>query len=307
MEPQSENHEKINFKNNLDVTLNVPYEFNGNKIDEATLLPSNGIAEEIFLKKLQDKPYTWIGNVLSAGIGYLGALEVGIPVRQEYQKTKTVAVPQIIKRLPLAEANSLLVEVHRRVWKTVVPKQSILCKFCGDHLKADVDLSNIKMSPENQEVLEKMSSTNQIFDFVVVDLVDSFTMTDLISKLNKPDLSGMENTKFDRLTFRVPTLNDAIKNEKHVSDSLLFWRRMAQDCLVKIESVKDNVVFPDDYFPALGLELFKQYLSAEDLSKVRGAMREEVPTLPFTYEETCPCDQRRTIPFTMEASGFFSE
>ena len=85
------------------------------------------------------------------------------------------------------------------------------------------------------------------------------------------------------------------------------------DCLVEMHSVnkegeKEEILmsFPDDKFIWLGLRLL-QAADAYDLKLIRSSLREELPVLPFAYEDECPCDQRRQIPFTMEVSAFFSE
>ena len=115
---------------------------------------------------------------------------------------------------------------------------------------------------------------------------------------------------FNRLIFTIPTLDAAIKHEAYASDSIRFWRFLGADCLYAIQAVEDGKVLhnvPQDTFVWLGLKLFDYYLSTDNLRVVRDALREEIPTMPFYYNDVCFCDRKKQIPYTMETSAFFSE
>lgn len=298
-----------NYKNQLSLTLPLGVKINGQHERAVELLKTTGVAEEVFLKKNSEKPYTWIGNAISIAVASIGSTMIGSAVREGYSKSGVVEIPYAIKQLPLAEANTLLVEIHRRVWQNLIPKQQIICKFCTKQLVVDIDLNRIEMTDEQKE---KLSNPESI-EYIVVDLEDGVDLTSWIKEIKKDEIyADCVDKTFNRLIFRLPTLGDAIRNEKwSTSDNVKFWRIMAMDCLVGIELVDEKgskvTDIPSETFVWMGLKLFEKFLSQNDLRKVRTGMREEVPTLPFDYKETCPCDRQREIPMAMEASSFFSE
>ncbi len=299
-------NEEKNFKGVLDLELNIGYNVNGEYTRSVSLLKSNGVAEEVFSKKTSDKPYTWIANCLTIAVKSIGSVDVGVEARQNYLKDNVVNIPKVIKDMPMADANSLLLEIHRRTWKNLVEKQEIMCKYCAKTAIADVDLDRIDLTDDDKNLI----AGSPKFEFIICDLVDGCDLTPIIVKLKKEnELGHLKDINFNRFIYRVPTLGDALRNEKYASDNINFWRRIASDCLVSIQEVDNGRTvneFPEDFFAALGLDLYKQYLSTEDLGKVRYALREELPTMPFSYTDTCPCDLQKEIPFVMEASSFFS-
>ena len=298
-----------NYEGELSFDLPVGFHLGNEYVRAIELLKTNGIAEEVFGKKLPEKPYTWIGNVIAIATGKIGNIPIGLSVRDEYLKTGVVNIPSAIMRMPLADANTMLVEIHRRVWQNIIPKQEILCKYCAKSIITDVNLSKIEMSAEYKEFLEQQGGNP--LDFIVVNLKDGFIANDWLKEFKKgEDFDYLKDINFNRMIFRVPTLGDAIRNEKlAVSDNLKFWRKLALDCLVSIEQIKEDkklTDFPTDQLVFVGSKLFSSYLSSNDLREVRDCIREDCPTLPFDYTETCPCDRQREIPYAMEATNFFS-
>lgn len=288
----------------LKFDLLVGYKVKGNYTKSIELLRSNSIAEEVFTRKLAEKPFTWIANVISIATKSIGSELVGEAVRDEYLKSGSVTIPSIVKQMPLTDANMLLLEIHRRVWESKLPKQQIVCKFCTKGLVTDIDLDQVQAPAEALN----FPQTETLF----TDLDYGVDLTKWIIE-NKQDkeggLSDLKDINFNRLIFRIPTLGDGIKNEDHASRSIDLWRRIAADCLIGIQSVEDDKIvaeFPTEKIPWLGLKFFT-YFDSSDLKKIRFTLREELPTMPFSYMGECPCDFKRTIPFAMEASGFFSE
>ena len=148
------------------------------------------------------------------------------------------------------------------------------------------------------------------YDEIVVDLVSGFTPPSLGKITDKPEYSDVLQTEYNRMTFRAPLLRDAIKNERKFSDSIGFWRCIAKDCLLRVESVEDGTVtsvLPTEFHTYYGMKLYDEYLSGKDLKAIRSALTEYLPTLPFAYYDRCGCDEQREIPYSMEASSFFSE
>lgn len=288
--------------------LPVGLRINGEVHKEVELLKTNGVAEKIFVKRLAEKPFTWQGNIVSAAVKKIGNIEIGADVRKKYLEDGSVTIPFAVLKLPLAEVNTLLVEIHRRVWVSFVPKQEIICKYCGKKLIADIDLDKIDYLPEAKE---KIDNTLYDYEHIVVDLKDGFIPPALSKITEKEEYAGLTETEFNRFVFRVPLLEDAIRHERYFSDSVGFWRRIAMDCLLSVECVDGdgNVLdtLPREFHTWYGLKIFNEYLSGKDLRAIRNALIDYLPTLPFAYYEPCGCDEQREIPMVMEASNFFSE
>ena len=280
---------------------------NGDVHKDVELLKTNGVAEKIFVKKLSDKPFTWQGNIVSAAVKQIGKIEIGAEVRKKYLEDGSVTIPMAVMKLPLAEINTLLVEIHRRVWVSFIPKQEIICKNCGRKIIVDIDLDRIDYLPEAKE---KMQSPTMDFEHIIVDLKDGFIPPVLKGLTDKEQYAGITDLEFNRFVFRVPLLEDAIRHEKYFSDSISFWRRIAMDCLVSVDVITESgdvlETLPKEFHTWYGLKIFNEYLSGKDLRAIRNALMEHLPTLPFAYTDTCPYCELET-PMVMEASNFFSE
>lgn len=292
---------------NLFFELPIGLHINGEVHKDVELLKTNGVAEKIFVKKISEKPFTWQGNVVSAAVKRIGNVEIGAEVRKKYLEDGAVTIPLAVKKLPLAEINTLLVEIHRRAWVSFIPKQEVICKYCGKKLIADIDLDKIDYLPETKEKMESITD----YEHIVIDLKNGFTPPTIPKITDKEEYAGLTEMEFNRFVFRVPLLEDAIRHEKYFSDSIGFWRRIAMDCLLSVECVDENGgiidTLPVEFHTWYGLKIFNEYLSGLDLKSIRTGLIEYLPTLPFAYYEPCGCDEQREIPMTMEASNFFSE
>ena len=286
--------------------LPVGLRLNGEVHRNVELLVTNGVAEKIFTKKISEKPFTWQGNVVSAAVKSIGSIQIGAEVRKKYLEEGAVTIPMAVLKLPLAEINTLLVEIHRRVWLSFVPKQEVICKYCGKKLIADIDLDKIDYLPETKEKMETITD----YEKFNIDLKYGFQPPVIPKLTDKDEYRGITDTIYNRIVFRVPLLEDAIRHEKYFSDSIGFWRRVAMDCIVDIQKVEgDEVVdsLPKEFLTYYGLKIFNEYLTAFDLRAIRTGLLEYLPTLPFAYYEPCGCDENREIPMAMDASNFFSE
>jgi len=297
----------------LNVTLNVGYNVLGEYTKDVQLLRSNAITEEIATRKLSEKPYTWIAYVLSVFCAKIGKAEIAEGVRKTYLDTGDVVIPDVIKKIPLADANTLLLEIHRRSWQNLIPKQKIICRTCSKSLIADVDLDKIRLSAEQQKVADSITEVHGL----TVDLTAPLIFDDYIksiTKLNPEDrtLDVYKGVSYNTLQFNVVTLGDCIRNEAHVGRNVEFWRYVALSCLAGVQetdSTKDDSFiseFPMHYIKGMGLKFFHLF-DGVDLKKIRTCLIEELPTMPFGYEDECPCDLKKTIPYVMEATNFFSE
>jgi len=290
----------------LHFELPVGLRINGEVYKDVELLKTNGVAEKIFVKKIPEKPFTWQGNIVSAAVKSIGNIEIGAEVRRKYLEEGAVTIPNPVLKLPLAEINTLLVEIHRRAWVSFIPKQEVICKYCGKKLLADIDLDKIDYLPEVKERMEEITD----YEHIVIDLKDSFVPPKIPKITDKEEYRGVTETEYNRFVFRVPLLEDAIRHERYFSDSIGFWRRIAMDCLIGISCVESEVVLdtlPKEFHTYYGLKIFNEYLSGFDLRTIRAELIEYLPTLPYAYYELCGCDEQREIPMVMEVSNFFSE
>lgn len=274
---------------------------------EVELLSTNGIAEKVFLKKIPEKPFTWQANIVAIATKSIGPYEIGAETRKKYQEEGSVTIPHTVKALTMADVNTLLVEIHRRCWVSFIPKQEILCKYCGKKLIADIDLDKIDFLPETKEAMENRFSYTEL----VVNLKKGFRPPVIPKMTDKEEYRGLTDTVFNRFVFRPPLLQDALNHERYYSDSIGFWRRIAMDCLISVEKVdsEGKVVdrMPEEFHTYYGLKIFNEILVGEDLRLIRVALQEDLPTLPYAYFESCGCDEQREIPMVMDVSNFFSE
>ena len=79
------------------------------------------------------------------------------------------------------------------------------------------------------------------------------------------------------------------------------WYNLS-DCALE-ERINDSITFSR----FLGLKLEEVSPDHSTISRFRSALTEYLPTLPFAYYDRCGCDEQREIPYSMEASSFFSE
>lgn len=286
--------------------LPIGLQINGEVFKDVELLRTNGVAEKVFVKKVSEKPFTWQGNILSIAVKTIGNIEIGAEARKKYLEDGSVTIPLAIRKLTMADVNTMLVEVHRRCWVSFVPKQEIMCKYCGKKLLADINLDKIVFLPETQEKMDEVTD----YENIPVELKYGFQPPVLAKITEKEEYKGLTDITFNKFVFRPPLLEDAIRHEAYYSDSIGFWRRVAIDCLVGVQYVVDGVVedvLPVEFHTYYGLKIFNEYLTGEDLKRVRVALQEYLPTLPFAYYEECGCDEKRQIPMVMEVSNFFSE
>lgn len=281
-------------------------------IKEYSLLRSNGIAEKVFTEKNQSKPYTWMGYVLTIAIDKIGTIPVGGAARQEYSRTSgSITIPQIVLDIPLNDVNTLLIEIHRTVWKNLMRNQETICKYCGNKSIIDIDLDRIKMLPEDLIKLEGEGYSHTI----PIDLIDGWLFEPPLtvgSSQTSPYLD-YKDILFNRFIFRMPTLGDAIRHEKLSTDTITFWRRIAFDCLQQIVAFDKNTgshitELPVDIKRIYSTKIFDEILFASDLEQIRTTLREGPPTLPFYYIEECSNPLCKSdAPVSIEASSFFSD
>ena len=135
----------------MDLNLKIPIGLNVPDIGytrDVELLKANAISEEVFTRKTPEKPYSYIADIIAVSLKSLGGFLIGAAVREQYLKDTYVTLPDIVKKISLADSNTLLLEIHRRTWEKELRKQNIICMFCSKSMKADIDLEKINFELE---------------------------------------------------------------------------------------------------------------------------------------------------------------
>lgn len=273
------------------------------------LLPVNGVAEKIVVKRLADRPHTWMHRIMSVTIGKLGTRSIAGPVRKGIIDTGDITPDPVLLQLPLNDVSTLLVEIHRRVWTSKADDQKYLCEHCGNEGTKNVDLNLIKYSEEDLDIMES-EEKRESFRELVCELPDGFEFESPKSGTGEgyadPEFHGQRVTK---LKFRIPLLRDAINNEKDYKDNVVFMRKLAYDCLIDCAVEKDGADLwygSDTWKKYYRYRLFDYMLMRNDLKAVRKKISEGFPQLSFYYE--APCDScGRDTPVTVNPENFFSE
>jgi len=269
----------------IEYKLPIGFKYKDTFIKTFTGYEVTGDAEVVFTKKPKPtKVYTWFAEVISVAVKSINNESIS----DEFLKTKTI--PSIIKKIPLLDAGSLLMQIHRESWEDILYDQQFLCVNCGEKINADIDLNRLEVPTKDLET-----------EFLTCKLKKSYTL-----KTKGVDrFADLEGLTFDTLKFRVPTLADAIKNEGRAKDDVLFWRMIAFDCLVDLSSSKDNHVIPNEYRAGRGSLLFTKDIGARDLKVIRNTLKKELPSVKMYYEDTCPNCGSET-PHIANLTNFFS-
>lgn len=294
-----------------ELTFTVPIGTNENETEtKVELLKTNGIAEKVFLTKLKEKPYTWLGQIISVSAKTINGVACAEEVRKKYVDNETLTIPDVVLDLPLAVANSMVTEIHRRVWKSKFKDQKFPCYECGRSLTTDIDLDKIEYSEKDLELLAEKKDWSTID----IDIDGGYTYRALPIKDSETGEKVEENLDgvvFNRFRFRVPTLRDLIGKEKYLSDEIVFWRHIAALTIQRGYAVdeKGQVVYelPSKIFGYFGLNFFNEQLEGPDLSTIRKKLRTGIPTISFVYYDVCGCEKMKQIPVTMEGDNFFGE
>ncbi|NLR94865.1 hypothetical protein [Flammeovirga agarivorans] len=287
------------------IKLDVTYSFSGDRVEEATLLPINGAAEKIFTKRNSEKPFSWFANVISAGCSQLGRHSSAEEVRKKFAESGDVKIPQVVLAMPMAVANTLLLEIHRHLWEDLLENQEVICKYCTKTLAMDVDLHKIDYSEEDYE---KIDEADGEFDVLTTKLTEGYVYKSPKKRgeLVEPELDGIT---FNQFEFRAPTLRDCIQHENSYDDDIEFWRKIAMNCIIGIKQVSDSgeiiSELPSELFKRKGLKVFDQ-IFRKDLQAIRNCVRDEIPALSFAYEDTCACSMSKQIPVSAQSGNLFS-
>ncbi len=284
------------------LVLPVGISADGAIVKEITLANTSGTAEEVYTSKPSaSKLYTWLGEVISVSVQEIA----GIPVYHTFMKTfnTTRMIPPVVKKLPLNDVGTLILQIQRECWQDIIPNQRVMCQKCGTDFTADIDLKKIEIEVEGKE-----------YPFIDIKLSKTYT-------INHPEdiYDQFKGESFNCIRFRVPTLGDAIRHEKLNIEEITFWRTMAFECaedflMVETEfnedlgrevEIRREVSVAPGYVNQRGTLIFKNDLSTMDLRRVRTGLTGELPSAKMYYEDTCACGKYQ-VPFYTAVDNFFS-
>lgn len=285
----------------LKFSLRIGIPVGGSIVKDIPLSRTNGVVETVFSERLPEMPYTWMGRVIAVSVSDIGGSPIAGPCRDQYDRNENITLPDEVLAIPFAEVNTILIEIHRRLWRRTITEQQCVCKFCGSSFIADIDLNKIQYLPSAEKAFE----TTEDWSKLVALLPYGYEYTAPKTNGAASPFDEYDGLTFNRFTYRMPNLADVIRHESLASDSVVFWRRIAADCLVEVAN-DEGIVLPSGAWKSMGLALYNKYLDSEDLLKIRETLRDVVPALPMYYQENCPKCKRST-PVTMEGSSFFGD
>jgi len=225
----------------------------------------------------KERPQTWMAMVLS---GLLKSIE-GDAISYDFVESGGKKIPELVKRIPLADAGLVLIAGHVSTYGAVLKGQKARCTVCTHANTLDIDLATLKMPEITDEVIETMKVQLQTGWQRVVDP----------SKAGQKEL-GWEDEVFDVFEFGIPTVGDALRNEKHyVACRVLdFQLKIVNDRLKSVKASKDGFVMPQDMFEAYkSASAFfadRNGLFGNDRTLIRDAMN-KLPQVNMTVTVMC--------------------
>lgn len=236
--------------------------------------------------------YSWFARVIAASVGSIGTEQIASKFLAGQENGEPI--PNTVLQIPIVDSGNLLLQIQRECWQDIIKDQQTLCKHCGDAIVIpETDLKKIPIPDISED-----------FEEIVVDLGEEY----VISAGKVEALKDFDGQKYNRMVFRIPLLNDAIRHEKIASDETLFWRKIAFDCLTSLylQKGEEKEFVSEGYISRRSMLIFNKDLHTKSLKKVREALQSQLPSAKMYYEDTCPCPRRKTIPFFVAPSDFFT-
>lgn len=273
--------------------LPIGFKYNDQDIVELPIADTGAEAEKIYAKKpTATTLYSWFAKIIAISVDSIA----DHPIAEVYKKeTDTNKFPDIVKKIPLVDAGSLLIQIQRECWEAVLADQRIVCVNCGATHEATIDLNRIEIPGSDNPNREASQ------DFVI-DLGRAYqTVCDI------EQMKEFEGMKFNKLRFRTSTLEDGIKHEKVSNDKLLFWENIAFATLIGAfyeEDGEETQELPTAYLTRRGKQLFTKDMHSTSLRKIRAGMQSKQDSSKAYYEEECPTCNKNT-PFLASSGSFF--
>lgn len=207
--------------------LILPYGYRdpaGNLVRDFDVLEVDGVFENIFTNRqyAAKRPQRWMARCASAILNTIGTVDV----RAQYKKLDCAEHPSMLDSLKLHDMTWILFCGHIKTYGPILEQLKFECPNCtAPNLFTNIDLG--------KEI--KVTFADEPVDEVVVTLPNGWQY-----KVKNDSVEGVSGHTWNRMTFRLPTLKDAIYNEKHYSAQAIadFNIRIAQSAILKVEAVE---------------------------------------------------------------------
>lgn len=276
------------------LVLPIGYKYGGNDIKEVPIAETGAEAEKIYTKKpTRAKAHTWYAKVLAVSIEEIGGKKIASSFLSVKEDDRDNNIPAEILAMPYLDAGSLLIQIQRECWQDSISNQRVSCVNCGTVLQADIDLKRIEIPTGVGEIVEEF----------IVPLKKTYEINE-----TKEELQEYNGLRFNKLKFRVATMQDAINRQGVLIDEIQFWKEIAVDTFVGgfYEDGEEFMEVPEKYFRLYkGKLLFNEVLTSMDLKNVREKIQTTLPSAKYYYEEACYSCGKDT-PFFAGVSNFFS-
>jgi hypothetical protein len=241
----------------------------------------------------REKPQTWTASVLSGLLNTLGSKNVSY----EFEESSGKKIPEIVKHIPLPDAAAILVAGHAETFGSVLKRQQCRCGRCNSTNFVDIDLESLKI-PDNKGVIGSLTVT-----------LNRGWQRRSDKKLAGQKELGWEDKVFKVMTFKIPTIGDALRNEKTYSPTRIldFQVKLVNDNLTSFKTLEDGFQIPQDMFESMiaGNMIFADRggLIADDRILVRDAMN-GLPQIDMLVETQCG-ECQTTIKTALDYASFF--
>lgn len=215
-----------------------------------------------------DHPMVWLGKTIGKVIKEIDGTPISAIARTEK------GVPEAVRKLTLVDVSYLLVSGHVYNLGPDLPNFKANCPACGSHVAFDVNLIETLELPDTESLEPDSTFT--------VELLNGFEF----KEKNAKDL-GLEGLVFTEYEFRLPTLGDAIRNERYynATSESTFSERVMASCLVSVRT-SDRVEMEEKIMQMLNANLITK-LSLRDMKKIGTEYTEIAPSFSLTSETMC--------------------
>lgn len=215
-----------------------------------------------------DHPMVWLGKTISQVIKEIDGVPISAQARAEN------GTPDAVKNLTLVDVSYLLLSGHVYNLGGDLPDYKANCPACGNHVFFEIDLHDALELPEAGQ-LEPDST-------FAVELQRGFEF----KGKNAKDI-GLDGVLWTEYEFRLPTLGDAIRNERHynATTSSTFSERLMADCIVAVRT-ETGEEMEDKYRQMIGHGLISK-LNVRDMKKIGTEYTAIAPSFSMSTETTC--------------------
>jgi len=221
----------------------------------------------------KEHPVRWLAKTLSIILDNIGGVSCSMTGRD---------FPDVIKNLSLIDVSYLLIAGHVFNLSSDIRGLKTVCS-CARQQEISLDINL-----EDLELPEDCPSPDAEFLAELINGVE-------INLPNMEDL-GLKGKVWKYMTFRMPTLGDMLKNEKHFSPSAKsdFGERIIASCFVSVES-EDGTQLPDSLRKMFGEKLISE-MTARDMQIVSREFNKFPSHRLFTEASCTYCDKEISVP-----------